>query len=49
MNKPGLNAGAGIAFGNKWHGKFFAEARYNGIFGGERNTDYLPVTLGFRW
>jgi hypothetical protein len=53
VNKPGWNAGMGIAFGTKWHGKLFAEARYvhvflNGVGGGER-ADYIPVTFGFRW
>ena len=50
VNKPGVNGGAGIAFGNKWHGKFFAEARYHRIFvTSDRHTDYLPVSFGFRW
>jgi Outer membrane protein beta-barrel domain len=49
VNKPGVDAGMGIAFGNKWHGKFFAEARYNRIFLGTHHTDYVPVTFGFRW
>ncbi len=49
VNKPGIDAGMGIAFGSKWHGKFFAEARYNRIFEGNFHTDYLPVTFGFRW
>ncbi|PWT84514.1 MAG: hypothetical protein C5B56_15500 [Proteobacteria bacterium] len=51
VNKPGIDAGLGVAFGSKWHGKFFAEARYNRIFMGNRfgDTEYLPVTFGFRW
>ena len=50
VNKPGVNGGMGIAFGSKWHGKFFAEARYHRIFmGNDRHTDYVPVTFGFRW
>jgi hypothetical protein len=50
VNKPGVNGGAGIAFGNKWHGKIFAEARYNRIFmGNNAHTDYIPVSFGFRW
>jgi len=50
VNKPGVNIGAGIALGTKWHGKFYAEARYNRIFmGSERHTDYIPVSFGFRW
>lgn len=49
VNKPGLDGGVGIAFGNKWGGRFFAEARYVRIFsGGGYQTDYLPVTFGFR-
>jgi hypothetical protein len=52
VNKPGVDIGAGIAFGRKWNGKFFAEARYERIFMGNRfsnDTEYLPVTFGFRW
>ncbi|MEO8596671.1 MAG: hypothetical protein ABI759_25355 [Candidatus Solibacter sp.] len=47
--KPGVDGGMGIAFGSKWGGKFFAEARYNRIFLRNRHTDYVPVTFGFRW
>jgi len=49
VNKPGIDVGMGVAFGTKWHGKLFAEARYNRIFTGAYHTDYLPVTFGFRW
>ena len=50
VNKPGVDIGAGIALGTKWHGKIFAEARYNRIFmGNDRHTDYIPVTFGLRW
>lgn len=50
VNKPGVNIGAGFAFGSKWHGKFYAEARYNRIFfGNDRHMDYIPVSFGFRW
>jgi len=50
VNKPGVNGGAGIAFGTKWHGKFFAEARYHRIFmSNDTHTDYIPVSFGFRW
>jgi hypothetical protein len=38
----------GVAFGHKWGGRFFAEARYDRIFTGNYHTDYLPVTFGFR-
>ena len=48
INKPGVDVGAGVAFGSKWGGKFFAEARYNRIFTGNYHTDYIPVTFGFR-
>jgi hypothetical protein len=48
VNKPGIDAGVGIAFGSVWHGKFFAEARYNRIIQ-NYHTDYVPVTFGFRW
>ena len=50
VNKPGVNGGMGIALGSKWRGKFFAEARYHRIFmNNYLHTDYVPVTLGFRW
>jgi len=50
VNKPGVNGGAGIALGSKWHGKFFAEARYHRIFmSNYLHTDYIPVSFGFRW
>lgn len=50
VNRPGWNAGMGVALGTKWHGKIFAEARYVHVFlnNGERG-DYVPVTFGFRW
>ncbi len=49
-NKPGFNAGMGVAFGTKWHGKIFAEARYVHIFtNSNMRADYVPVTFGFRW
>jgi hypothetical protein len=47
--KPGVDIGMGFAFGSKWHGKFFAEAKYNRIIMGQYHTDYVPVTFGFRW
>jgi len=50
VNKPGVNGGAGIAFGHKFHGKFFAEARYDRIFmNRDQHSDYIPVTFGFRY
>jgi hypothetical protein len=49
VNKPGADIGAGVAFGSKWHGKFFAEARYDRIYMRNSHTDYLPVSFGFRW
>ena len=50
VNKPGWNAGMGVALGTKWHGKVFAEARYVHVFlnNGQR-ADYAPVTFGYRW
>jgi hypothetical protein len=50
VNKPGIDAGAGLAIGTKWHGKIFAESRYNRIYlGANRHEDYIPVAFGFRW
>ena len=47
--KPGYDVGAGLAFGSKWHGKFFAEAHYYHMFNNNSHTDFIPVTFGFRW
>jgi hypothetical protein len=47
--KPGFDTGAGIAFGSKWHGKLFAEARYYHMFNTGSHTDFIPVTVGYRW
>ncbi len=48
--KPGWDAGLGISLGSKWHGKFYAEARYNHMFNSHgQHVDYLPVTFGFRF
>ncbi|HVW08522.1 MAG TPA: outer membrane beta-barrel protein [Bryobacteraceae bacterium] len=48
--KPGFDAGLGLAFGAPWHGKFFAEARYEHVFDNNRFfTNYIPVTFGLRW
>ena len=49
VNKPGIDIGAGLAFGAIGHGKFFAEARYDHIFMTGSHVDYIPVTFGFRW
>ncbi len=50
VNKPGANIGAGVAFGTKWHAKFYAEARWNHVFGDyNTRTDFVPVTFGLRW
>jgi hypothetical protein len=47
--KPGVNAGAGIAFGTKWRAKFYAEARYHRMLFRDTHTDFIPVNFGFRW
>jgi hypothetical protein len=48
--KPGIDAGAGIAFGTRRRGKFFAEARWNRVFlTSGIHEDYLPVSFGFRY
>jgi opacity protein-like surface antigen len=50
VNKPGFNGGVGVAFGTKWHGKIFAEARYSRVLtGNNRYVDFIPVSFGFRW
>jgi len=49
VNKPGVDVGAGVAFGGRGRGKFFAEARYEHVYMTNSHADYLPVTFGFRW
>ena len=49
FTRPGIDAGAGIAIGTKFHGKFFAEAKYDRIFVGPYHIDYVPVSFGYRW
>jgi hypothetical protein len=49
VNKPGIDAGAGVALGTRFHGKIFAEARYNRIFFNNGHADFIPVSFGFRW
>ena len=49
VNKPGIDIGAGFAVGTKFHGKIFAEAKYERMFLNNSHTDYIPVTFGFRW
>src|SRR6185312_864482 len=45
VNKPGVDAGIGLAVGGRWPGKFYMEAKYNKIFlGGPFHVDYVPVT-----
>jgi len=50
VNKPGVDAGLGVALGTKWHGKIFAEARWNRVCANNGvHVDYSPVAFGFRW
>jgi Outer membrane protein beta-barrel domain len=50
VNKPGIDVGAGFAVGTRFHGKLFAEARYDRIFmSNDRHVDYIPVSFGLRW
>jgi hypothetical protein len=48
VNKPGVDVGAGVQFGSLWHGRFFAEARYEHIYMSHSHVDFIPVTFGFR-
>ena len=45
--KPGVNGGAGIAFGTA-HGKIFAESRYHRMLMRNSHTDVIDFTVGFR-
>jgi opacity protein-like surface antigen len=49
VNKPGYDVGGGVEWLTKWHGKVFAEARYEHMFNTDSHTDIIPVTFGFRW
>lgn len=48
LNKPGVNIGAGAAFGIPRGGKVFAESRYHRMIIGSAHTDLVDVTVGFR-
>jgi Outer membrane protein beta-barrel domain len=47
--KPGYDVGAGFEVGSKFHGKFFAQAKYNHMFNTDSHTDFIATTVGFRW
>jgi Outer membrane protein beta-barrel domain len=49
VNKPGYDLGGGFEVGTKYHGKIFAEAKYNHMFNSDSHTDYIATTFGFRW
>jgi hypothetical protein len=49
VNKPGYDVGGGVEWLTKWHGKVFAEAKYEHMFNTDTHTDFIPVTFGFRW
>jgi hypothetical protein len=47
--RPGFDVGAGVAFGKKFHGKFFAEARWRRVLFENGHYDMIPVSFGFRF
>ena len=47
--RPGFDVGAGFALGSKFHGKFFAEARWRRVLFENGHYDMIPVSFGFRW
>jgi len=50
VNQLGTDVGIGMAFGTKWHGKFFGEAHYDHVYSSNRAySSFLPVTFGYRW
>jgi hypothetical protein len=49
VNKPGFDAGGGMAFGAFGHGKIFMEAKWEHGFMTNSHVDFLPVSFGFRW
>jgi hypothetical protein len=49
VTKPGFDVGAGVGLGSFGHGKFFAEAKWHRMFLNGGQTDFIPVTFGFRW
>jgi hypothetical protein len=49
VTRPGFDIGAGVAIGSKWHGKFFAESRWEHMFENNSHLDMIPVTFGYRW
>jgi opacity protein-like surface antigen len=49
VNRPGFDIGAGIAFGGKWHSKFFAQAKWQRVLFENGHYDMIPVTFGLRF
>jgi hypothetical protein len=44
----GWNLGAGYSF-NTYNGQFFIEAKYHQIQWENKNIEFIPLTIGFRW
>jgi len=49
VNKPGYDVGGGFEFGLSRRAKVFVEARYDHMFNSTSHTDFIPVTVGWRW
>ncbi len=49
VNRPGFDIGAGVAFGTKWHTKFFAEAKWHRVLFENGHYDLIPVSFGARF
>ena len=47
--KGGWNAGVGLTIGGLGPGKFFAEGRYHRMNTTGPDTEYIPLSFGFRW
>jgi hypothetical protein len=49
VNKPGYDVGGGFEFALSPRAKVFIEARYDHMFNSPSHTDFIPVTVGWRW
>ena len=47
----GVNGGAGVSFllSQNSGARLFIEGRFHHIFTDNSNTDYIPITIGFKW
>lgn len=49
QTKLGVNAGIGISIETGYNAEMYIESRYNWMDSSEKATEFLPITIGFRF